>query len=263
MTPPTVRDATYVLDAILDNETDLDIQEHTTDTAGYTDLVFALFDLLGLQFSPRLRDIGGNNLYCIDGSVAYEHVASVIARPLDMDLILKHWDDLLRVTASLKMGWVTASTLIRKLQAFPRQHKLTQALQEYGRLVKTIFILRYVDSEAYRRRILIQLNKGEAVQGLRRFLFFDNLGRIRGKDSEAHMNQAGCLNVLTNAVVVWNTVYMQAAIDHLEAQDYQVNEDHLVHLSAARYQHINPYGKFKFEISVDLTSNGLRPLHSV
>jgi TnpA family transposase len=263
VTPPTVRDATYVLDAILDNETDLDIQEHTTDTAGYTDLVFALFDLLGLQFSPRLRDIGGNNLYCIDGSVAYEHVASVIARPLDMDLILKHWDNLLRVTASLKMGWVTASTLIRKLQAFPRQHKLTQVLQEYGRLVKTIFILRYVDSEAYRRRILIQLNKGEAVQGLRRFLFFDNLGRIRGKDSEAHMNQAGCLNVLTNAVVVWNTVYMQAAIDHIEAQGYQVNEDHLVHLSAARYQHINPYGKFVFEISVDLTSSGLRPLHSV
>lgn len=76
------------------------------------------------------------------------------------------------------------------------------------------------------------------------------------------MNQAGCLNVLANAVVVWNTVYMQAAIDHLKAQDYPVNEDDLTHLSPARYQHINPYGKFKFEISVDLASNGLRPLYS-
>src|SRR5262244_3163568 len=59
----TVRDATYVLDEILDNETELSIVEHTTDTAGYTDLVFALFDLLGMQFSPRLSDIGDHRLY--------------------------------------------------------------------------------------------------------------------------------------------------------------------------------------------------------
>jgi len=57
--PTTVRDATYVLDAILDNETELEILEHTTDTAGYTELVFALFDLLGMQFSPRIVVIYG------------------------------------------------------------------------------------------------------------------------------------------------------------------------------------------------------------
>ena len=64
--PATVRDATYVLDEILDNETELSLVEHTTDTAGYTDIVFALFDLLGLQFSPRLRDIGSRQLYRLD-----------------------------------------------------------------------------------------------------------------------------------------------------------------------------------------------------
>ena len=61
--PATVRDATYVLDEILDNETELPILEHTTDTAGYTEIVFALFDLLGLQFSPRIRDLGDQRLY--------------------------------------------------------------------------------------------------------------------------------------------------------------------------------------------------------
>ena len=80
VTPPTVRESTYVLDAILDNETELNIKEHTTDTAGYTDLVFALFDLLGLQFSPRLRDIGGHNLYCIDDSIRYKRIGPLISR---------------------------------------------------------------------------------------------------------------------------------------------------------------------------------------
>jgi TnpA family transposase len=59
----TVRDASYVLDEILDNESELPILEHTTDTAGYTEIVFALFDLLGLQFSPRIRDLGDQRLF--------------------------------------------------------------------------------------------------------------------------------------------------------------------------------------------------------
>jgi TnpA family transposase len=64
--PATVRDATYVLDAILDNETELTILEHMTDTAGYTELVFALFDPLGMQFAPRIRDLGDQRLYRFD-----------------------------------------------------------------------------------------------------------------------------------------------------------------------------------------------------
>ena len=63
MIPATVRDATYVLDAILDNETELTIVEHATDTAGYTEIVFALVRSLGMQFAPRLRDLGDQQLY--------------------------------------------------------------------------------------------------------------------------------------------------------------------------------------------------------
>ncbi len=58
----TVRDATYVLDGILDNQTELPIEKHTTDTAGYSDIIFALFDLLGLQFAPRLAGLPDTRL---------------------------------------------------------------------------------------------------------------------------------------------------------------------------------------------------------
>lgn len=59
----TARDATYVLDAILGKETELPILEHATDIAGATKIIFGLFDLLGLRFTPRLRDIGSRRLY--------------------------------------------------------------------------------------------------------------------------------------------------------------------------------------------------------
>lgn len=52
MVRTTVRDATYVLDGIPDNQTELPIERHTTDTAGYS-VIFALFDLLNLQFAVR------------------------------------------------------------------------------------------------------------------------------------------------------------------------------------------------------------------
>jgi len=260
ITPPTIRESTYILDAILENETDLPLQEHSADTAGYTDLMFALFDLLGLQFSPRLHDLGRHNLYCLSPEVTYQHITSLISRPLQQKLLEDNWDDLLRVAASLKFRWVTASTLISKLQAGP--HKLTHLLQEYGRLVRTIFIAHYLVDEPYRRRILRQLNKGEAVHRLRRFLFFDNQGQLRKRYHEDFVNQAGCLNLLSNAIIVWNTVYMQAALDELVKREFPVREDDLAHLSPIRFRHINPYGKFQFELISDLTPTGLRPLRS-
>jgi TnpA family transposase len=258
--PATVRDATYVLDEILDNETELPIVEHTTDTAGYTELVFALFDLLGLQFAPRIRDLGDQHLYRVDRTHIYRHLGPRLKGTIKRDRILRRWDDLLRVVGSLKLGWVTASLFISKLQAYPRQNSLTRALQEYGRLIKTLFILRYLESEEYRRRINAQLNKGEALHALRRFLFFANEGKIRRKDEEDQLNQASCLNLVTNAVVAWNTVYLAAALDALTVAGYPVQEDDLVHLSPARYEHINPYGKYQFEVEAEWSRKTLRPL---
>lgn len=98
-----------MLDAILDNETELEILEHTTDTAGYTELVFALFDLLGMQFSPRIRDLGDQEIYRIDKTVSYKNLDPILTRIIHEDRILQSWDDILRVVASIKMGWVTAS----------------------------------------------------------------------------------------------------------------------------------------------------------
>jgi TnpA family transposase len=263
VTPPRIRESTFTLDAILDNETVLKIKEHTTDTAGYTDMMFALFDLLGMQFSPRLRDIGDYTLFRVDSNIKYKHINPLLSqKPLKTALFVDDWDELLRVAASMMMGWVTASTFISKLLAYPRQHKLTQMLVEYGRLIRSTFIPFYLDDPANRRRVLVQLNKGEEVHGLRGFLFFDNKGQIRKQQPDDLVNLAGCLNLVSNAVIVWNTVYMQAAIEELKRRDHSIDEADFVHLSPVRFKHINRYGKFRFDIGDDMAPTGLRPLRS-
>ena len=166
---------------------------------------------------------------------------------------------MLRVVGSLKLGWVTASLFIGKLQSYPRQNKLTKALQEYGRIMKTIFILKYLESEEYRRKINRQLNKGEALHGLREFLFFANKGKIRRKQEETQANQATCLNLLTNAVITWNTVYMAAVIEQLRNEGYAVEDKDIEYLWRTRCEHINPYGRYAFNLESGITRE-LRPL---
>lgn len=256
----TIRDATYVLDEILDNETELKILEHMTDTAGYTYIIFALFDLLGMQFSPRIKDIGEQKLYKTDSHKTYPNIEPLLKGKIKRQLILDHWEDIIWMIGSFKLGWVTTSLFISKLQSYPKQNKLTQALQEYGKLIKTIFILRYIEDENYRRKIQLQLNKGEALHALRRFTFFGNEGKIKRKQEEEQINQAGCLNLVTNAVVTWNTVYISAIIDQLRLEGYKVNDEDLKYLSPSRYEHINPYGRYNFDIEKELSRKCLRPL---
>jgi TnpA family transposase len=265
----TVRDATYVLDEILDNETELTIREHTTDTDGYTDLVFGLFDLLGMRFSPRIRDLGAARLYRLrDDFERYPSLEDRLTGQVDLSVLEEGWDELLRVAGSLKMGYVTASLLISKLQEYPRQNRLTRLLKEHGRLAKTIHALRYLESEAYRRRIGRQLNKGERLHDLRGWLMFGGDGKIRRKQEEAQTCQAGCLNLMTNAVVVWNTLYMQEAIrqmdpegDLAEALGSEPFEDErLEHLSPVRFDHVNRYGRYRFDVEREAGRTRLRPL---
>ena len=166
----------------------------------------------------------------------------------------------MRIAGSLKQGFVTASLLISKLQSRPQKNALTKALQEYGKLQKSIFILKYLQSPEYQKKITIQLNKGEAMHALRRALFVANEGQIRKRHQEDQLNQAACLNLLTNVVAVWNSVYMNAALEQLKSEGYEVKEDDVRNLSPARSEHINMYGKYYFNIEEAIRRKGLREL---
>lgn len=255
--PTTVRDATYVLDEILGNETELPIAEHAVDTHGFTEVVFSLFSLLGLRFSPRIRDVGDQRLYGMEGVAPPKGNPSIFKAKINEKLILGHWDDILRVAASLKMGWVTASLLVSRLQAKPRKNSLTRALQEYGRLQKTLFLLRYTQDTDLRKRINRQLNRGEELHALRRAIFFANEGHIRKRHPEEQTEQALCLNLVTNAVIAYNTLRYQEIFSELKEEGQGLRGRDLIHLSPARHGHINQYGRYHFDS--EITQGGEEP----
>ena len=78
--------------------------EHTADTAGYTEIVFALFHLLGLQFAPRIRDLGAQRLYRLDAPPRKEGVAVLLKGLVRSKTLLDNWDELLRVARLTQVG---------------------------------------------------------------------------------------------------------------------------------------------------------------
>ncbi|TGE20537.1 hypothetical protein E5K00_21320 [Hymenobacter aquaticus] len=102
------------------------------------------------------------------------------------------------------------------------------------------------DRDELRRRIHAQLNKGQELHALRARLWFGSEGVIWRKQQEEQSEAARCLTLLTNCVLLWNTVYMQEAVWPLQAQGYPVDETHFEYLLPSRYEHINRLGKYSF-----------------
>ena len=161
-------------------------------------------------------------------------------------LIIEHWDDLNRVAASLKDGFLRPSLLVSRLQSLQRQNPLQQALQEVGRIAKTWHIVEYVDDPAFRRRVLIGLNKGETLHSLAREISFGRQGRFMDRGYEAQLNRASALSLVINAIGVWNTRYFEQAQTALTQQGVALPEDLWSHLSPFQWAHIHFNGSYHF-----------------
>ena len=255
-----IRDSTYVLDGLLYHESDLRIEEHYTDTAGFTDHVFALMNLLGFKFAPRIRDLADTKLYVPKSEKeACESLLPLIGGTLNIEHIREHWDEILRLATSIKQGTVTASLMLRKLGSYPRQNGLAIALRELGRIERTIFILEWLQSVELRRRVNAGLNKGEARNALARAVFFNRLGEIRDRSFEQQRYRASGLNLITAAIVLWNTVYLERATLSLEKQGKASNAELFQYLSPLGWEHVNLTGDYVW-LGAKLGPNKYRPL---
>lgn len=146
-----------------------------------------------------------------------------------------------------------------KLGSYSRQNRLATALREMGRIEKTIFILDYISNEAIRRRIQRGLNKGEAMNALARALFFGKRGELRERALQDQLQRASALNILINAISVWNTVYLTEATKVMSEKG-KLQDQMIKHISPLGWEHINFLGEYNFDIKRVTGLNSLRPL---
>jgi TnpA family transposase len=257
----TASEALHILDGLLYHQSDVTVRRHHTDGGGDSEHVFALLALLGFQFAPRIPDLKHRRLYGFAKPSAYPTLEPLIAGRLNVALIRAHWQEILRVAASIRTGSVTASLIMRQLAAYPRQNGVAGALRELGRLERTLFTLDWIEDPELRRGTGRELNKGESRNSLARAVFIHRLGEIRDRTYENQQHRASGLNLLVAAITLWNTRYLNRAITALrETEDVP---DHLLaHLSPLGWEHINLTGDYVWSAADEATENrdGFRSL---
>jgi TnpA family transposase len=236
---------------------------HATDTHGQLLATFALFDLVGLKLSPRIAKLADKPRWRPHAPSCYARwprAGSLLAERAQVDLIAEQWDELARIAGSLKLGYVSASLLVARLQASARQHPLAKALLEYGKLLRTLHALRWFTDEAFRRRIGRQLNKGESLNDLRRFIAYADAGKEKYRRHEDQTAQGHCLTLVVNICILSTTWYLQDAVEAHRAEGHEVSDEVIAHISPGHFGALNPYGTHSIDVAAVLGRAGRRPL---
>lgn len=241
----TVREAAYVLDGLLDNQNVSRPFEHSTDTAGFTEVLFALCYLLGISFQPHFKDLKDQQLYCFNRK-ATSHPELFSKEKIDEDLICEQWDDMIRLVYSLKKGLIKPHIIIKKLHAQETFTKLAKALVHLGRIVKTTYILRYLHDTELRYIVRRQLNRGESRHTLARYVFFADQGSFKTNDYEELMNKASCLSFVSNAIVLWNTDQMQKVYEILDKKGFKVDPEDMARVPPLSTKNVLVHGQYSF-----------------
>ena len=253
----TASEAPYVLDGLLGRGGG----EHYTDTGGATDHVFALCHLLGYRFAPRLRDIHDRRLAIVGAKPRHKILEPLLGRAIRVDVVEENWDDIIRLTASIKAGAVAPSVMLKKLAAYKRQNRLDLALSEVGRIERTLFTIDWLENPDLRRRCQAGLNKGEARHALAQAVFVHKQGRIADRTLQNQQHRASGLNLVIAAIALWNTLYMQRAVDHLRTNGQDAPDRLIAHLSPMSWQHIGLTGDYLWRDAAPAAAAGERPLH--
>jgi len=260
VTNTNVRDALHVIDGILKYASEIKIQEHYTDTAGYTDQIFALMSLMGFRFAPRLRNLPDLKLYAFDRN-KYPKLKDLITGTINKELIRENYDSIMRLAHSIYEEKVSSAVILGKLGSYARKNSVANALKEMGKIEKTIFILEYTLDLDLRKRIQCGLNKGEAMNNLARNVFFGKKGNMWEHELQAQFQTSSCLNILLDSIVLWNTKYLLKAWKHYKNENPNADETLLKHVSPLNWEHINFLGNYSFDFETKYEEDNLRELN--
>ena len=248
---PTEREATYVIDGLLDNE-EIESTIHSTDTHGYTEILCGICYSIGIVFAPRI--VGDQIIYTFKDRKRehYENKGYRIlpdhSRYINVKTLENQWDNILRLLVSIKIKHVKASVIIKRLSSYSQSHPLYRALKELGRIHKSLFMLKYYDESDLRSRMQKQLNKGELWHKFAKDVWFGDNQEFRvGEKSEQEI-ALGCRTLIQNAIVLWNYLELTKRLSLMDKKQAlevlsAISSNHVI-----SWKHINIHGEYDLEI---------------
>ncbi len=250
----------YVFDLLFNNFTDIQPATHSTDTHGTNQVNFALLHLFGYRFAPRYRDFRGKvrtGLYGFRHPKTYKGYPLMPIRRIKENLIINEWSNIERILLSLALKTTTQSVIVSKLSSHRRQNRTKQALWEFDNIIKSLYLLDYVDSPDLRRNVHKALNRGESYHRLRRAIAYAHGGRFRVRSQHEQDLWNECARLIANAVVHYNSVILSEVLQSLEKHPNKAAAESLKRITPLAWQHVNFYGRYQFDsdlLPIDLAA---------
>ena len=193
---------------------------HAGDTHAYTEIIFGLTDILGFNFGPRIKNFKDQQLYGFNSPKYYHDLGYKLTpkRKINLKKIKDNWDDILRLAITIKERKTTATQILKRLTSYSKQHKLYGALKEYGKIIKTDFLLNYIDDVKLRQRIEKQLNKVEASNRFSKAVFFGNNQEYTVSTVEEQNIANNSKRLIQNAIILWNYLYITKKLQQAKNQ---------------------------------------------
>ena len=238
----------YVFDILYNNTTDIQPEVHSTDTHGTNEVNFAILHLFGYQFAPRYKDIHdkiSSSLYGFKHPSQYDGLIKPI-RKINTDLIIEEWDNFQRIIVSLALKTTTQSIIIGKLSTYALKNRTRRALWEYDNIIRSLYLLDYVDSPPLRRNVQKALNRGENYHKLRRAVSFANFGKLRFRTEYEQQLWNDCSRLIANCIIYYNTAILSSMFSYKEETGDSHSAELLTRVSPVAWQHINLHGRYEF-----------------
>ncbi len=239
----------YVFDILFNNTTDIQPDIHSTDTHGTNEVNFALLHVFGYQFAPRYRDLQEKVQHVLYGFKHPNQYGDMLLKPIrqiNTRLIVEEWEQMQRILVSLALKTTTQSIIVGKLSAYARKNNTRRALWEYDHILRSLYLLDYIDSPPLRRNVQRALNRGENYHQLRRAVSYANFGKLRFKTEYAQQLWEECSRLVTNSIIYYNATILSHLVAYKEHQGDQHSAALLTQVSPIAWQHINLCGRYEF-----------------
>lgn len=226
----------------------METSQLAVDTHGYTGFAMGLARLLGFDLCPRLKDLKRRQLYVPRGMEVPAEIAAVCVASVDTSLVEAHLDALVHLTASVLSGHASAVAALARFGSAARGDPIYEAGVQLGRLLRTAFLADYFVNAAFRRELRRVLNRGEAVNALKRAIYTGRVSPAQAKRPEEMQAVADALSLLANIVMAWNTTQMQAVLNRWANRRQVIPPELIGRIAPTRLEGINLRGVFRFPI---------------
>jgi TnpA family transposase len=239
----------YTYDIIYNNSSDIDPDVISGDMHAINKVNFAVLDSINKLFMPNFSapEEQVKNLRSMKPVILYKDCFIKPAKIINRKLIVEEWDNLQRIFISLATQESTQATIISKLSSHKRYSRIKNALWEYDAILKSLYLLDFIDDNILRSQIRKALNRVEAYHNLRRSIAKVYTGKFRGRNISENEVWNQCSRLLANAIILYNAIILDKLHVELTTQGNMEGVKYLTSVSPVRWQHINFIGKYEFK----------------